>query len=95
LVKEDVGLDRVVFRDWPAPAPGPDEILVRVQSAAERLPAKASARQKKLAANSFIGWQVAPNTLHRDPRNGQTAHRFAALAQVAPRQLSGLALGSY
>ncbi len=34
LVKEDVGLDRVVFRDWPAPVPGADEILVRVQAAA-------------------------------------------------------------
>lgn len=34
LVKEGVGPDRVVFREWPTPVPGADEILVRVQAAA-------------------------------------------------------------
>lgn len=34
LVKQGVGLEQVVFRDWPRPEPGPGEIVVRVQAAA-------------------------------------------------------------
>ena len=34
LVKQGVGLENVVLRDWPKPVPGADEILVRVQAAA-------------------------------------------------------------
>ncbi len=34
LVKEGVGLERVVLRDWPVPVPGANDILVRVQAAA-------------------------------------------------------------